>query len=126
MTTLTEAVHAAEFMISEANPYRSREKATVASGQNLRAGQIVQLSGTELVAYDNTGAAAKGILWSAVDASDGAVANCTYLARDAEVNRSALYAGDTSPSTTKLDAGITSLALLGIITRTAPDDSLSA
>jgi len=41
MTTLTETNHAAEFMVSEAEGYRSRAAVTVLSGQDLGAGAVL-------------------------------------------------------------------------------------
>jgi hypothetical protein len=41
MATLTEGQHAGEFVVSEAPKTRSREKVTVLSGQNLKAGAVV-------------------------------------------------------------------------------------
>lgn len=41
MTTLTEGQHAGEFIVSEAPGRRSREKVTVISGQNLKAGAVL-------------------------------------------------------------------------------------
>lgn len=93
MTTVTETVHAGEFLQSEANGFLSREAATVASGQNLKAGQVVELSAGKLIAcsglLDTAGSslvtAAVGILFDAVNASAGDVADCVYIAREAEV-----------------------------------------
>jgi hypothetical protein len=59
----------------------------------LKAGQVVQLSAGKLIAcsglLDTAGTAlvtaADGILFDAVDASGGDVADCVYIARDAEV-----------------------------------------
>lgn len=41
MTTKTEAIHPGEFILSEAEGYRSRENVTVLSGQNLVAGAVI-------------------------------------------------------------------------------------
>lgn len=125
MTTLTEGMHAGEFILSEANGQRSREVATVASGQNLVAGQAVQLSATKLVAFTatlNTDGdvitAPVGILFDNVDASStGAnadVTGCVYIARDAEVSLDKI----TIPTgTDENPAAIEALAALGIIAR---------
>ncbi|RWB85929.1 MAG: head decoration protein [Mesorhizobium sp.] len=92
MTTLTETVHDGEFLQSEANGFLSRESATVASGQVLKAGQVVEISAGKLIAASGSLNTAgdvvtevEGILFQAVDASGGDVADCVYIARDAEV-----------------------------------------
>ncbi|RWC25899.1 head decoration protein [Mesorhizobium sp.] len=93
MTTLTETVHAGEFLQSEANGFLSRDAATVASGQVLKAGQVVEFSAGKLIAcsglLDTAGTSlvtdAAGVLFDAVDASAGDVADCVYIAREAEV-----------------------------------------
>jgi len=41
MANLTEGIHAAEFLVSEAPGHRSREEITVLSGQDLVAGQVL-------------------------------------------------------------------------------------
>lgn len=91
--SITEGNYAEEFLFSEGNGNISREVGVVSSGQGvLPAGQVVQLSGTELVAITgtvNTAGAivtpAKGILCVEVDTTAGDVANVPYIARDAEV-----------------------------------------
>lgn len=119
MTTFTEGAHSAEFILSEAPGHRSRENATVKSGETLAAGEVVAWDGDELVAYEagtvTEGAAdeAAGIMINAVDASDGALPGA-YIARDAEVNLKLL----TYPAGTDEEANtIASLKLLGIICR---------
>lgn len=76
MTTLNEGQHPGEFLVWEANASYTRETRTVSSGQNLVDGQLVQLSGEELVAkaatLDTDGnftTAIEGILIGAKDAS---------------------------------------------------------
>lgn len=124
MTTMNEARASAEFILSEANGQRSRESGTVASGQTLVAGQVVQDNGSgKLIAHDgllNTAGevitAAKGIVMEAVDASGGDVA-VAYIARDAEVNVNILTFPTESTAGGE-QAGVTaSLATLGIIAR---------
>ncbi len=111
---LTEGRWAAEFIMSEANGNRSRENGTVASGQTLVAGQLVQLSGPNLVAWAGTGTATVGIMINNVDATDGAV-DAAYIARDAEVNFNLLTFPTGSDDDD--DEGVASLLLLGIIAR---------
>ena len=115
MTTLTEGRHAAEFLMSEANGMRSRENGTVASGENLVAGQLVKASGANLVAYTD-GSTPLGVLLYNVDATGGAL-KAAYIARDAEVNVDMLtFPAENSDATVKTDA-IAALKVLGIIAR---------
>ena len=123
MTTFTEGPHTAEFILSESNGHFSRENGTVASGQDLEAGEVVQLSGGELVAFSaalNTAGTliteAAGILLEKVDATAGAK-KAAYIARDAEVNLNLLtYPAETTDGDEEANT-IASLKLLGIITR---------
>lgn len=113
MATLTETAHAAEFILSEAAATRSREEATVLSGENLAPGTVVMLSGSKLVEYDAaTASEAVGIVIYAADATDGDVKHIAYIARDAEVNGNLI----AYPSG-QLAATTASLKLLGIIVR---------
>jgi len=54
MTVLTEARHAGEFIVSEANGWRSRESVIVAAGQDLEAGTILgkRIKGTAAAVAD--------------------------------------------------------------------------
>jgi hypothetical protein len=124
MTVFTEAAHTAEFILSEANGQRSREEGTLASGQNLEAGTVLQLNGSsKLVAFDgdnNTAGdlidQAVGILLAAGDATGGDL-KVAYIARDAEVNLKLLtYPAETTAGGQEADT-IASLKLLGIIAR---------
>ena len=124
MTVLTEGRHAAEFLVSEANHTRSRETITVKSGENLVAGQLIELSGSEAVAasgdLESDGTlttALVGILFDNVDATDAAVAGCVYIARDAEVNDAELTYPTESTAGGEKAACIASLKALGIIVR---------
>ena len=88
MTTYTEGLHAGSYIAWEADPQISRETGTVASGQNLVAGQLVKLSGGNLVAHDGVldtagdlVAPVEGIMFEAVDATGGAVAGAVYTKR---------------------------------------------
>ncbi len=125
MTTLTEGRHAAEFLISEANGARSRATGTLASGQNLTAGTVLQedVSGN-LVALsgslDSNNLLAEtpvGILYDNVDASGGAVTGVVYVARDAEVLGSSLNYPDETTNGGEEAKTIVKLATLGIIVR---------
>lgn len=123
-SSFTEDPHTGEFLLSEANGNRSRESASVASGQTLKAGQAVMMSAGKLVAHDGTlnsdgsvTTAAAGILLAPVDASGGEVADCAYIARDAEVNDNLVtYPAESSAGGEKA-AVVASLADLGIIVR---------
>ncbi len=126
MTTLTEPLHTGGFIVSEANGERSREIATVVSGQDLVAGQVVQLDANgKLTAADgipnsddsDLDTDVIGIMHAAVDATSGDVTEAVYIARDAEVNDADItYPDESSPGTEK-DQTVVSLALLGIIAR---------
>jgi len=128
MATKTEGKHAGEFMVSEANGFRSRATGTVLSGQDLVAGEIVErdgnaklkaLSGLADTAGDLITQAA-GIMWDNVDATAGDVAGAVIIERDAEVNEGELtFPTETSDGNEKANA-IASLAALGIIVRTNP------
>ena len=101
MATKTEPLHAGGFIASEANVTRSRETATVLSGQKLAAGEVVQKDGAgKLIAADgllNTAGDVQtevaGIVIEAIDASatgkDADVA-AAYIARLAEANNNPL------------------------------------
>lgn len=109
MATLTEAAHAAEFILSEANGARSRDAGTLDTG-DLAAGTVVEWSGSKLIAYTGGSGGVAGILIYAADATDADVA-VAYLARDAEVNGNLLTSGASD------DATDADLATLGIIVR---------
>lgn len=129
MTTLSEGKHAGEFLVSEANNTRSRATGTVKSGENLVAGEVVQLDGNgKLVACDGVldtagdlVTAVAGIMYDNVDASaSGAnadVAGAVYIARDAEVNGGELTYPTESTAGGEEDATNESLKALGIIVR---------
>jgi len=114
MATLTEGMHAGEFLISEGNGFISRDVITVVSGQNLAAGAVVgKITATGKYAAYNDGAAdgtetAAGILFDAVDAS-AADAEGVIINKDAEVNGDELTGSDAN--------GIADLLALGIKVR---------
>lgn len=72
MANLTEGIHAAEFLVSEAHGHRSREEITVLSGQDLVAGHVLGKvatgAATPAAVAGNTG---NGVL-GAVTVSKGA------------------------------------------------------
>jgi hypothetical protein len=115
MPTLTEGRHTAEFLLSEANGYRSREKVILAAAAAaLSAGTLlgkITASG-KYVAYSNVAGdgsqTVAGILYA--NAPDSAAdQNVTIIARDAEVKAAALTGSDAP--------GLVDLAALGIIVR---------
>ncbi|MHB2169954.1 head decoration protein [Alsobacter sp. R-9] len=84
MAALTEGTHRAAFIVSDLGFY-SYEVGTLASGQDVAAGQALMLSGGNLVAWSGaTDSNCIGFALDAVDASSGAK-EITYLARGAEV-----------------------------------------
>ena len=125
MVTKTEALHTGGFLASQANGTRSRETATVKSGENLKAGEIVQDDGAgKLIAADgllNTANDVQteviGVLFAAIDASAADVENAVYVARDAEVVDADLTYPTESTAGGEKAATKASLAKLGIIAR---------
>lgn len=126
MTALTEARHAAEFIISEANGHRSRANVTILGGSGgagvLPAGTVLGklTSGGKYVASPATGSngsqTAFAVLINAVDASDGDV-EAAVIARDAEVNGKLLSFASSVDDDDKEAAKATQLAAVGIIVR---------
>lgn len=116
----TEKVHGEEFLISEANGFRSRQNVTVVSGQNLVAGAVVGkiTSGGKYAVYANGASdgtqAAAGVLLQGADASGGDVKGAIII-RDAEVDGDLLNWGNND--STGITAGIADLLALGIIVR---------
>jgi hypothetical protein len=125
MTTLNESLHAGSHIAWEANPMFTRETATVASGQNLKAGEVVMLSGGNLVALDGTLATdgsltntPAGVMFDGVDATDGAIADCVYTARGPAIVKAAdiTFPTETTAGGQKA-ATIAALKALNIIVR---------
>ena len=130
-TVLQNRIRAGGFIISEANPYRTREKVTIAGGTGgaglVYAGTVLGklTSGGEYVPSPASGAdgsqTAVAILWEDVDATAGDVV-AAIIARDAEVRAADLtYAAsvDTDP---EKEAKWTQLAAVGIIVRVSDDE----
>lgn len=121
MSTLTEGQHAGEFIVSEANNTRSRNRVTLVSGENLSAGAVLgKITASGKYAEYNPGNAdgsetAVGVLFDNTDAS-AADESCVALLRDAEVNSAELqwFAGATAGQIT---TGLAALAAVGIIGR---------
>lgn len=127
MTEFTEGLHAGEYIAWEANQDLSRKTATVLSGQNLVAGEVLMLSGGKLVAHDGSldsagdvVTAAEGILYDAVDASatghDADVADVVYTERLAVVVDSLITYPDESTAGGEKAAVQASLLLKNIKT----------
>lgn len=121
MTTFTEDLHAGAFIVSEGNGCVSRDRITVVSGQNLKAGAVlgkITASG-KYAEYDNGASdgtqAAAGVLFDAVDASDGDVEGVAIV-RLAEVAKSGLVWEATQDAAAKT-AAYADLAALNIIAR---------
>lgn len=104
MTILAEPVHAGEFLVSEAKGNRSREELLVTSGSNLKAGQVVKIVSTKLVAHGGTGTAV-GVLYADIDATDADTMG-VYIARDAEIDSSLLIEHTVGVQTTFNGLGI--------------------
>lgn len=115
MPTLTEGRHTAEFLLSEANGYRSREVVTIAAAAAaLSAGTVlgkITASG-KYVAYSDAASdgsqAAAAVLYANVpdSASDQ---SAVVIIRDAEVKGTSLTGSDAN--------GVADLKALGILVR---------
>lgn len=115
MPTLTEGRHTAEFLLSEANGYQSREQVVLAAAAAaLSAGTVmgkITASG-KYVAYSNAAVdgsqTAAGILYA--NAPDSAAdQKVTIIARNAEVKGTSLTGSDAP--------ALVELAAIGIIVR---------
>lgn len=121
-----EGNHAAEFILSEANGYRSREEVTLTEGENVKAGELLGkvTSGGKYVAWDPDASdgseTVAAISYAAVDASASGNGDeqITVVARDAEVDVGALtYADEDSAGNGGKTNAVSQLADLGIIAR---------
>lgn len=120
MTTLTETGHAGGFILSVANGHRSFENIVVASGENMKAGEVYGEVADKKVPFDpddvSYGAGTvKGILFADTDATDADTA-AAGVVRAAEVNGNELV-WPTGISANAKATAITALAALGIIVR---------
>jgi hypothetical protein len=121
MTAISEGAHPGEFILSEANGHRSRENATLITGQNLGAGAVLgKITATgKYTGYDNGAGdgsqAAAGILYAAVDATNADM-DCVVIVRHAEVIGDALDF-DAGMSGADQTAATADLLALGIIVR---------
>ena len=118
MTALNETAHPGDFILSEADGYRSRDNVTIVSGQNLGAGAVVgKITATgKYAAYDNQASdgtqTAAGVLYAAVDASDGDMPG-VILDTDCELVADAVDFGSGSSGADET-AGTADLLALGI------------
>jgi hypothetical protein len=118
MSVETEGRHAGEFLLSENNRTISRKNVTIASGENVVAGQVLgKITATgKYAAYDNGAGdgtqAAAGIALDNYDASSADVEGVAIV-RDAEVIKEAL----TYLTSADESAAITDLEALGISVR---------
>lgn len=121
MTTLNEARHAGEFLVSEANGHRSRETVTIANGEDLVAGAVLGQVTADSTYKEYNPANVDGsetavaVLYDAIDATGGEE-DGVAIVRDAEVAEAALtwFDGATGP---EQDTGVAELANVGIIAR---------
>lgn len=124
MATLTERFHNQGFLISEAPGHQSRDKVTILSGENLRAGAVIAkiTASGKYVAIDHAMSAeadgtttAAGVLLEDCDASSADTIGVAIL-RNAEVNQNELVWPDAMQESEKA-AARTTLRTLGIISR---------
>lgn len=114
-------VRAGGFLVSEANPNRSRAMITIVAGQNLIAGTVlgtITASGKYAVynpALSDGTQTPSGILWDKCDAT-AVDKKAAAIVRQAEVNQNELtwFGGATGGQIT---AGLAALAAIGIIGR---------
>lgn len=122
MPVLIETNYAGEFLLSQAPGQLSFDKATLAAGQNLKAGTVLGklTTGGNLSAYDNDASdgtqTAVAILYADVDAS-AAATPCTVVARLAEVALQKLVWGAAVTTNAEKTAAYADLAALHIIVR---------
>lgn len=108
---LTEGIHTAEFLLSEANGSLSREQVTVIAGPAMVSGTVVsQLTADGTWApYDDAGTdgteAAKGILYTELAAS-AATRKAVVFVRQAEVAAARLTGYNANAKTDLAAAGI--------------------
>ena len=87
MTVFTEGFYTGEYILSEANGKRGRGKGTVAIGNELVAGAIVELTGGEYVPATNGGTDPVAISYAPVNATEAAVEGAVFSVRDTVVKK---------------------------------------
>ena len=120
MSVLTEGVYTAEFVLSEANGFRSREVVTIASGSPaMTAGHVLgkitasgKYSDFDNDAVDGTETAV-AVLYADCDAS-AADKEAVVIFRDAEVSDAKLVWTDEANDKA---GGLVELAAVGIVAR---------
>ena len=120
MTILTEGRRTAEFLISEAGGYRSRDEGTVdATGGALEAGTVLgKITASGKFVRHAAGASdgsenEAGVLYQGIGAEEG---QRTIIARDAEVQGAELTYEDGADAA-QITTSNAALAALGIIVR---------
>lgn len=114
MTTKTEGLHNAEFLVAEAHPDLSRESAILTSGQNVVDGQLVKFSTGKLVAAVAADAAVDGVIignWNVT-----ADTKVSYVARLAAV-KAAKLSNTTQVGAALSATNVSALKLLNIYPR---------
>jgi hypothetical protein len=115
----TDGPRTAEFLLTEANGWRSRDKVTVTVGANtvLPAGTVLEISaGKHIKLADSTNAAA--VLYSELrnDTGSGVDMQGVVINRDAEIRTSSLT-WPTGWVAANYAASLTALKALGLIAR---------
>lgn len=126
MASYSEPIYPLEFLISEANGRRSREKVTLTASQgDLVPGTVlakITATGNYAPYDDDANGATAGIgvalaILCYAAPNSGSTQEITVIARDAEV-KSAALTWEASNDGTEKTAGIADLAAVGIIVRT--------
>lgn len=119
MPPVAEGMRAAEFLVSEANGFRSREVVTVTGATALEPGTILgRVTGSGSYVRQDTAAGDGSEVHAAIllAAYEGTETTHTVIIRDAEVNKAHLIYED-SASAGEITAADEALAALGIIVR---------
>lgn len=121
MTTITEGIHSAESLVSEASGERSREVVTFLTGNTTKACEVLGkvTASSKYVPFDQDASdgseAAAGIAFAAVDASS-ADADGVAFVRDCEHNADiVIWPSDATAG--EIATATAELAALGIILR---------
>ena len=114
---LTDGPRTAEFLLSEADGWRSRDSATVTMAANttLKPGQVLEVSSAKYITLATTNNTA-GILYGALTNSTAAPVDMkgVVIVRDAEVRTASLIGiGTAAPAA----GAIAALRVLGVIAR---------
>lgn len=115
MTVLTEKNHTGEFIVSLANGEYSIENAVLASGENLEAGAVVQLTAGEYVEVVDLATDPVAVLYAPTDAS-AAAKDVVVVTEAAEVALDRLVF-PSAFNQTQTDAAVARLVAEGIKVR---------